>query len=172
MASGQAAVGGPGGRCGILDEEQAVAVRHRPHLLEMRRLSVLIDGDHPDRPGSHERLDGIGVHQAGVGEHVGEPGCGTAEEDSMGGRGIRVVGHDHLVARRHTQREQGQVERRGAVRQGEGMRRAHQFGERRLQLTGRRALTGQPAGCQDALHRDQFRLTGGRLAEAYLLIHG
>ena len=76
---------------------------------------------------------------------VDEHGAGAGELDDVRGRGKRVRGNDHLVTRADAEREDTEVERRGAGRDDRGVRRSDRVRQRALELVDLRAHRELPA---------------------------
>ena len=103
---------------------------HRDHRLRLRR----------DRLGDLRR-----VHVERVRVDVDEHGAGAGELDDVRGRGERVRGNDHLVARADAEREDAEVQRRGAGRDDRGVCRSDGVRQRVLELVDLRAHRELPA---------------------------
>ena len=132
-AAGRVAVPGAERAGGVFDERDVL--RHGGlELLPGDGPAEEVDGEH--RAGARrDRLrDALDPEEERLGIDVDEHGARPAELDHVRGRGERVGGHDHLVARPDADREQGQVERRRPRRDRDRVRRAHRAPERLLEL--------------------------------------
>ena len=88
----------------------------------------------------------------------------AAVADRVGGGDERVADGDDLVARPDADGQQRQVQRRRAVRDGAGVRRADELGELALERRDLRALR-DPAGEDDAAGRFGLALVEHRLGD-------
>ena len=90
----------------------------------------------------------IGIELPGPRLGVDEDGVGPAVAHGVGGRDEGEVGDDDLVAGFHSDRQQGDVERRGPVDGRDGMRDADIGGEGLLELGHEGPGRGDPARVQ------------------------
>ena len=154
-----AAVSRLGGVRRILDDRQA----ERRERVEVGGLTVEVDRDDRLRPLADERPHLLGIDVQRLVEHVREDGRGATVDDDIRRRRPRERGGDHLVAGTDAERDERQVERRGARRDREDVLRLEIVAHPRLELCGARARR-QPARSQrlrdgrDLLLGDRRRL--------------
>ena len=137
---------GADGAGGVLDHRQAVRARDRQDRGQIAgharsggrtRIARVCGGDRRGDPG---RVDVVAV-----GLDVDEDRHRAALADRVGRGDEGVADRDHLVARADADGQQREMQRRGAVGHGAGVRRADHGGELRLEGRDLRALR-QPAG--------------------------
>ena len=125
-AAGAAAVAGAERAGGVLDQRQV------GQLLEARGPAEQVHRHDRLRPRRDLDLRGVDVVRRRV--DVDEDGRGAGERNDVRGRGKRVGGDDHLVARPDPEREHGEVERGGARRDRDGVLDLAGGGEAGLEL--------------------------------------
>ncbi len=138
-------VGGAGARGRVLDEEQAVSAGDGPQVVVVGALAERVDRHDAHRTLAHRSPDGGGVDGPRVGAHVGEHRRRARVQHGMTSRGVGVVGHDHFVPEGDVETGEGEVQRRGAVADGDRVLDATQRLEAALELAPLRALARDPA---------------------------
>ena len=98
------------------------------------------------------RFDGLAAHAPGLAIDVDDHRRGAAIEHRVDGRGEGEVGHDHLVARPDAERDQRQMQRHGAVRDGDAVPDADEAAEVFLELVDVGALARDPSGDERVEH--------------------
>ncbi len=98
------------------------------------------------------RADGLAAHAPGLAIDIDDHRRGAAIEHRVDGRGEGEVGHDHLVARADAERDQREMQRHGAVRDGDAVADADEAAEVFLELVDVGALARNPSGDERVEH--------------------
>src|SRR5436309_9549094 len=153
-----------GGLGGVFDDGDAAVPSGGEDRVHLGGLAVQV-GRH-DRRGL-ARDDGgdlRGVHVVRRPIDVDEDRLRAAEQDRRRGREERQGRDHHLLARTDAVREQGDVEGRGAVRDGDRVLPVEVLGERLLECLDLRAL-GEHPGPEDLTHRREFLFAEDRAGD-------
>ena len=174
----------PQGVVAVAGAERAGSVLDERDVLRDGRLELLpgdgpaeeVDGEHRAGARRHRLGDALDPDEERLRIDVGEDGARAAELDNVRGRGERVGGHDHLVARPDADRQQRQVERRRPRRNRDRVCRAHRAAERLLELGDPSSHRQLPArehpsdrgelGLADVGTRESDRLGSAHVAHA------
>jgi len=133
---------------GILDQDQPVLVAELLQRAERRRVAAVVHGAdrlraRPDPGGDVLRVEPEVLLPDDLGQH----GRAPAVADSRRGGDEGDAGDDHLVAGTDPGRQVGEMQRRRAAADRDGVRSPQVRGELGLELLDPRAH-GQPAGAQ------------------------
>ena len=162
-----AAVGALGGVRRVLDHGDP----ELPDRIHVRRLAGEVHGHDRLRPLGHRGADQRRVDVEVALADVDENGRGAGVDDHVGGGGPGDRRRDHLVARLDPERDERQVHRRRAGRDGEHVLRLQVLGHPLLEQ--RRPRAGrQPAGAKGLGDRLDLLLADRRRLEAQWLLAG
>ncbi len=151
----------------VLDQHEPVLVAQRPQRGHVGRIAAEVHRHdraraRGDAARDVRRVDVEVVRAA----HVAQHRLGAHVARGAGARDERERRHDHLVARADPRRQAGEVQGRGAARDGHRVRRAHEVGERLLERLRARAHR-QPAGLQAVEHGLHVLLGDRDLGQRY-----
>ena len=100
---------------GVLDHEQAVALRDRHHRPHVYRMAIEMNHDDGLGPGRDSRLDQIRVHVPGRRLAVDEDRGGAAVAHGVRGSDERQGRHDDFVTGTDLEGKEGEVESDGSI---------------------------------------------------------
>src|SRR6266542_1795604 len=148
---------------GVFDDDEPVTLRHGENGVHVARVPVEVHGDDGARPRRDARLEGRGLELPGLALGVDDHGNGAAVAHDIGGGHEGEARYNHLVARPHPRRHEGQVKRHRPIRDGYAVGRPAEGGEVALELPDERSQRADPARAHRLHHvGDLFLAYRGR----------